>query len=65
VKDVDGMSGGPIVMLWKANEAWKYSVIGIQSAWYRSARIIAACPFSSFTEALEPVVHEALSGPRP
>lgn len=61
VKDIDGMSGGPIVMLWKADDTWKYSVIGVQSAWYPNARIIAACPFSSFADALEPVVEEALS----
>ncbi|MBP5949365.1 hypothetical protein [Pseudomonas sp. P42] len=61
VKDIDGMSGGPIFMLWKADDTWKYSVIGVQSSWYSSARVIAACPFSSFAEALEPVVEEALS----
>lgn len=61
VKDVAGMSGGPIFMLQKADGSWKYSVIGVQSAWYPGARIIAACPFSSFAEALEPLVEEALS----
>jgi hypothetical protein len=61
VKDIDGMSGGPIIMLSKASGAWKYSVIGIQSAWCPSTRTILACPFSSFAKALEPVVLEALS----
>jgi hypothetical protein len=60
VGDIDGMSGGPIVMLRKADDTWKYSVIGVQSGWYSSTRVIAACPFSSFAEALEPVVEEAL-----
>ncbi|WP_053117155.1 hypothetical protein [Pseudomonas sp. P1.31] len=61
VEDIAGMSGGPIVMLWKADDTWKYSVIGVQSGWYSSTRIIAACPFASFAEALESVVEEALS----
>ena len=64
IKDIDGMSGGPIVMLWKADDTWNYSVIGVQSAWYPNARIIAACPFSSFAEALETLVEEAISESR-
>ena len=61
VNDVDGMSGGPVIMLRHTGEAWKYNVIGVQSAWYRSARVVAACPFASFAYALEPVVFEALT----
>jgi len=61
VSDIVGMSGGPIIMLWKVDNTWKYSIIGVQSAWYPKGRIIAACPFPSFAEALEPVVEEALT----
>ena len=61
VKDVVGMSGGPIIMLRHAGGTWKYSVIGVQSAWYPASRIVAACPFTSFANALEPVVKEALA----
>lgn len=61
VKDLVGMSGGPIIALRKEAGTWEYGVIGVQSAWYPSARIIAACPFTSFAKALEPVVEEALS----
>lgn len=60
VKDIDGMSGGPIFMLCKVEETWKYKVIGVQSAWYPSSRTVAACPFASFGEALEPIVEQAM-----
>lgn len=60
VKDVDGMSGGPIFTLTKVDGTWKYSVIGVQSAWYPTSRTLAVCPFSSFGLALEEVVREAL-----
>lgn len=56
LKDVDGMSGGPIFSLKKVDETWKYSAIGVQSAWYEKSRIIAACPLSSFAIALEELV---------
>lgn len=59
VKDLVGMSGGPIVML-KHDGVWKYSIIGIQSGWYPSSRTIAACPIRSFVDALRPIVDEAL-----
>ena len=60
VSDIDGMSGGPIFMLKYVNETWKYSVIGVQSGWYPQSRVVAACPFTTFANALEPVVEEAL-----
>lgn len=59
LKDVDGMSGGPIFSLKNVNGQWKYHVIGLQSSWYPSSRVIAACPFSSFGLALEDIVAEA------
>jgi hypothetical protein len=65
VKDVVGMSGGPLFMLRTSEGIWKYSVIGVQSAWYPNTRIVAACPFSSFGHALEPIVKEVLSKLRP
>ena len=59
--DVDGMSGGPIFALKKVEREWKYTVIGVQSGWYPSSRIIAACPFSSLGLTLQDVVAEARS----
>lgn len=61
VKDVDGMSGGPIFALKNVSGVWKYSVIGIQSAWYPTSGLLVACPFTSFGLALEKIVREALS----
>jgi hypothetical protein len=61
-KDADGFSGGPVFALKKVNGSWRYGVIGVQSAWYRSSRTMAICPFTSFGLALEPVVVEAITG---
>lgn len=61
VTDLDGMSGGPVAMLKHVDGGWKYSIIGVQSGWYPSLRTIAACPIRSFTDALRPIVEEALS----
>lgn len=60
VRDVDGMSGGPVFMLRQVHDSWKYKVIGVQSGWYPLTRVVAVCPISTFGEALEPVVEEAL-----
>ncbi len=59
VDDIDGMSGGPIFSLRKVDGTWKYAVIGVQSSWYKESSVLAACPFSSFGEALTDVVAEA------
>lgn len=59
-KDADGFSGGPVFALKKVGDKWLYGVIGVQSAWYRSSRTMAICPFTSFGLELEPIVAEAL-----
>ncbi len=59
LKNVEGMSGGPIFATKKDEDDIKYTVIGIQSAWYKSDRIIAACPFSSLALGLEEAVTQA------
>ena len=59
VRDIDGMSGGPIFALKKVHGIWKYAVIGVQSGWYPSSRTITACPFTSLGFALEQVVTDA------
>jgi hypothetical protein len=55
VNNIDGMSGGPIFAV--NNQELSYVVIGIQSGWYSSNRIIAACPFTSLAFALENLVN--------
>jgi hypothetical protein len=59
VKNVEGMSGGPIFATKKDDKEIRYTVIGVQSAWYRNDRIIAACPFSSLAIGLENAVRMA------
>lgn len=59
VRDIDGMSGGPVFMLKYEDGKWKYGVIGVQSGWYPADRTIAACPFSSFAFALEEAIQVA------
>jgi hypothetical protein len=59
VKDIDGVSGGPVFAFKKIDGEWKYRVIGVQSSWYPSSRTIAACPFSSLGAALEELVASA------
>ena len=58
VNNIDGMSGGPIFALKKSEGVWRYTVIGVQSGWYPSRRIITACPFISLGMALEQIVAE-------
>lgn len=60
VSDIDGMSGGPVFMLRLIDDTWKYKVIGVQSAWYPSSRVVAVCPFATFGEELEQIVEAAL-----
>jgi len=59
-EDADGFSGGPVFALKRVEGRWCYGIIGIQSAWFRSSRIMAICPFTSFALALKPLVTEAL-----
>jgi hypothetical protein len=59
--DADGFSGGPVFALKQVEGRWAYGVIGVQSAWYRSTKTMAICPFASFALALESVVAETLA----
>lgn len=58
IKDIEGMSGGPVFAFKKIEGEWRYKVIGVQSSWYRSTRRIAVCPFSSLGAALEESVNQ-------
>lgn len=58
-KDADGLSGGPVFALKWVSDQWRYSVIGVQSGWYRATKTLAICPFSSLGLALEEVVASA------
>lgn len=65
IKDIDGMSGGPVFALKKVEDVWRYKVIGIQSGWYPSASIIAACPFVSLGAVLEKCVESVKASIKP
>lgn len=52
-RDVDGMSGGPIFSVMQDDDGdFHYRVIGVQSAWYRSRRIVAFAPIAAYANAL-------------
>ena len=61
ISDIDGMSGGPIFATQWVNKELRYTIIGVQSSWYRNSKVIAACPFSSFGLELERIVAIARS----
>ncbi len=65
VKDIDGMSGGPVFGLTKVEGKWKYKVIGLQIGWYQSTRTISACPFALLGTALERFVKAAKASVEP
>lgn len=56
VTDLDGMSGGPIFSLKKTEDTWIYHVIGVQSGWYKTPKITAACPIRTFCDGLEEII---------
>lgn len=54
IKDLDGVSGGPIFGFWlDAEQGWKYGVVGIQSKWTYPARHILATPVLLVTTVLD------------
>ncbi len=59
-RNADGFSGSPVFALKKINGERRYVVIGIQSAWYRSSKTMAICPFASFAREIRRVVAEAM-----
>jgi hypothetical protein len=61
IKDIKGMSGGPVFAVKKVEGRWEYKLIGVQSGWYPSKRIILVCPFVSLGIALESVVASSIS----
>jgi len=57
--DIRGMSGGPILGVRRDDKGLHYWVVGIQSGWLESKRIIAACWFQRFAQ----FVGQMLDGP--
>lgn len=60
VEDVAGMSGGPIFrIVTKAGKHKKYWLVGIQSGWYPTSRVVRFCPIDAFVAALKEVLEES------
>lgn len=59
VQSMKGMSSSPIYSLKKIGDEWRYKVIGIQSGWYKSERILTVCPIASFAFEIERSVENA------
>ena len=53
IKDLKGMSGSPVFSCKIENGQLYYRLLGVQSAWYRSLRIVAACSIASFGMAVK------------
>ena len=56
LKDIGGMSGGPIFGTKRVENETRYWAIGVQSGWYPTQKIIAACPLPAFMDAIEEIV---------
>jgi hypothetical protein len=54
------MSGGPIFGLKEVDGKQRYWVIGIQSSWYPTSRVVSFCPLPPFLAMLK----EAILGSR-
>jgi hypothetical protein len=56
VDDIVGMSGGPIFGIRVVDQTIKYWVIGIQSSWFPTLRIVAFCEVSQFFLSIKKVL---------
>lgn len=51
--DIDGMSGGPIFAVQRAeNDRFRYWVVAVQSGWAKRSRVLAACPIRPLIDAI-------------
>jgi hypothetical protein len=61
VDDIDGLSGGPIVDLYRApDNKMVYSVVGIQNSWLGPKRVVAGTRLRPILEAIDTLVERAL-----
>ena len=51
LRDIDGMSGGPVFAVKDLGERLRYWIIAVQSGWLSRSRILASCP-------IEPLVRK-------
>lgn len=50
--NIEGMSGGPIFGLTRTRSGFRYQVFAVQSGWWKEHRIISACYFDEFAQAV-------------
>lgn len=54
LKSIDGMSGGPILGFRRREDGnGLYWIVGLQSSWLPTSRIVCACPLAPFAEGIE------------
>lgn len=53
VNDIDGMSGAPVFGIKEVDGVLRYWLIGVQSSWYPTSRVVAFCPMSYLLDALK------------
>jgi hypothetical protein len=58
VRDVAGMSGGPVYGTKLVDQTLKAWLIGVQVAWYRERKIVSFCPLPEFLLALKEASEE-------
>jgi hypothetical protein len=58
-RDIEGMSGGPIIGIRRNEEGVRYWIVGVQSGWLRSSRIIAACYLQHFARVVGQCLDDA------
>lgn len=59
VRDIDGMSGGPVVGLQVRKRDIRFRLVGVQSAWSPKHLTIAACPVADFMAVIDQKLQEA------
>ena len=62
VRDIDGMSGGPVFGTKSVDGVLRYWAIGIQSSWYELRRIACFCPLPGFLLAVKQAIRKSQAG---
>ncbi|GMU35674.1 MAG: hypothetical protein HS101_00075 [Planctomycetia bacterium] len=57
-QNIRGMSGGPVLGIRRGREGMAYWIVGVQSGWLPSRRIIAACDFQSFARHIAAAIEQ-------
>ncbi|MEF9481496.1 hypothetical protein [Ralstonia sp. 1B3] len=62
VDDIDGMSGAPVFGIKEVDDGLRYWLIGVQSSWYPTSRIVAFCPILPILDALKIAIRRVQDG---